>query len=160
MEERSMANEPLYPHHAAALGWPAEQRSTRGRFHQLLESWATKADEEWSARRLTIDWAATFRKALVELIAGNATTTEHKCCGDGTEDYIECPHCEEPFEPKGWIRQPEKVIETALPQYKQIGIKHRAPDGRTEYLWWETPPEGAPVYVAMGSPDSAGAPRE
>lgn len=31
--------------------------------------------------------------------------------------------------------------------YKQIGIKRRSEDGRSEYLWWDTPLEGAPIYV-------------
>jgi hypothetical protein len=32
-------------------------------------------------------------------------------------------------------------------EYVHIGIKRRAEDGRSEYLWWETPAEGAPIYT-------------
>lgn len=50
----------------------------------------------------------------------------------------------------------ESSVETSPPQYSQIGIKHRALDGRTEYLWWgETPPEGTPIFVATQPPEEA-----
>jgi hypothetical protein len=47
-----------------------------------------------------------------------------------------------------WIKRPTHEP-SAL---RQIGVKQRAPDGRTEYVWWETPPEGTPVYVSTDLP--------
>lgn len=35
----------------------------------------------------------------------------------------------------------------ATPGFRQVGVKHKGADGRTEFLWWESIPEGTPVYV-------------
>lgn len=30
---------------------------------------------------------------------------------------------------------------------RQIGVKHKGHDGRTEFIWWDTPAEGSPIYA-------------
>jgi hypothetical protein len=36
-----------------------------------------------------------------------------------------------------------------VPEYTLIGVKHRSDDGRTEYIWWDTPPEGTSIYACL-----------
>lgn len=38
---------------------------------------------------------------------------------------------------------------------RQIGVKHKGHDGRTEFIWWDTPAEGSPIYA--GAPLTKGA---
>lgn len=41
-------------------------------------------------------------------------------------------------------------------EWKLIGVKRRSEDGRTEYIWWDTPPEGTSIYACLPPPPGDG----
>lgn len=76
----------------------------------------------------------------------------HSCCDCGLSHRVDVRSTGDGFEVRfyrleEYTEHMRKRLAVETAEYRQIGVKRRSHDGRSEYVWWEIPAEDTPILM-------------